>query len=99
LYNLNHSIEQLATSNTNKPNQNAARLWVIFKPCVDRASSPRSQTAKATNHARAPAAKHHHAENPNKKYAMSAVQAPSRPTQLRTFPSEPELDQEGSCKL
>jgi IMP cyclohydrolase len=92
-------MEQLATSKTNKPNQNAARLRVMLHPGLSEAFPPRNQTAKATNQARVPAAKHHQAENPNIKYATSAIQAPVLPTQLRTCPSTPELDQEGSCRL
>jgi hypothetical protein len=51
----------------NKPNQKAARLRVNWKDAAGDGCSPRNHTAKATNQARAPAARHHQAEKPNEK--------------------------------
>ena len=93
-----HSSPQLAISKTAKPSQNTHKLRCQKgSSTVSCGPAPRSHRAKDTNQTRKPAATHHQAEKPIRKKARSEIQAPQRPTPLRTNSPLPDVDQAGSC--
>ena len=99
LENLVQPSAVLATSSKPSPSQNARRpaRKLASPPGAGRASgSPRIQRASAASQTRTAAARHHHTEKPNRKYPMSANQAPNRPPKLCTVALAPEVDQAGS---